>query len=262
MPPRKIAPRGQTITPTPRCPITIVPASHQRSTAPPVVWLSDSDTQEALSRTQSPRRYPRAMSTPQPTSKTSSATLQGSSTNLVPQTPSTLMHSSLPLDSPLGNLKASNTSVATLHAADTAASTLRSRYTAQTIPDNSAGPSSSPGPEATDLAKPGPSTSESLVQAKPAQPTVQDDVESQTSSSPSAGASGRHRKALARYDSPIRHSVKEVEESVATSPSTGQFGGSSPVTAKRRFIRRNTEGFVQSCSSTSRHSPKEIVFKE
>ena len=155
MPPRKIAPRGQTKTSTPRFSITIVPASHQRSTAPPVVLLSDSDTQEALyRRTQSPRRYLRAKSTPQLASKTSSAPLQGSSTNLVPQTPSTLMHSSLPLDSPLRNLNVSNTSVATLPAADTAAvptPILRSRYTAQTIPDNSAGPSSSPGPEATEV---------------------------------------------------------------------------------------------------------------
>ena len=155
--------------------------------------------------------------------------------------------------------------VATLPAADTAAvrtPTQRSRYAAQTIPDNSVGPSSSPGPEAAELAKPGPSTSESLVQANSAQPSVQDDVESQTSLSSNARDSGRHRKAPACYGSLIRHSVKEMEEKVATSPSTGQVGGSSPVTPKRLFIRRNTEDFVQSGSSTGRHSPKETVFKE
>ena len=70
MPPRKTAPIGQTTAPTQRCPITIVPASHQRrSTAPPVVLLSDSDSQEAVSRIQSPRRSPRAMSTHQPATR-------------------------------------------------------------------------------------------------------------------------------------------------------------------------------------------------
>ena len=70
MPPGKTAPIGQTTTPTQRCPITIVSASHQRrSTAPPVVLLSDSDSQEAVSRTQSPKRSPRAMSTHQPATR-------------------------------------------------------------------------------------------------------------------------------------------------------------------------------------------------
>ena len=64
MPPRKLAPRGQTVTPTQRCPITIISAPHQRSAAPPVVILSDSDNHESLSRTRSPRRSPRARSTP------------------------------------------------------------------------------------------------------------------------------------------------------------------------------------------------------
>ena len=140
------------------------------------------------------------------------------------------MHSFLPLDSPLGGLNASNTSVVTLPAADTEALrnfTLRSRYIAPMVPDNSAGPSSSPGPVMTEIAKTGPTTSRSLKQANPTQPTVQDDVELQTSSSSSARASGRNRKAPARYGSPIRHSVKEMEEGVATSQSSGQVGGSS-----------------------------------
>ena len=54
LPPRKIAPRGQITMPMERCPISIVPAPFKCTVEPPVVLLSDSDTQEATIRTQSP----------------------------------------------------------------------------------------------------------------------------------------------------------------------------------------------------------------
>ena len=77
MSPPKLGRRGQTVTPTQRCPITIIPAPHQRPTAPPVVILSESDKHESLSRTRSPRRSSRAMSTPHQASKSSAALGQG-----------------------------------------------------------------------------------------------------------------------------------------------------------------------------------------
>ena len=81
LPPRKIAPRGQITTRTQRWPISIVPASHKRSADPPAVLLSDSDTQEVISRTQSPRKSPRSMSTLQRTPRVNSASFQGPSSS-------------------------------------------------------------------------------------------------------------------------------------------------------------------------------------
>ena len=204
------------------------------------------------------------MSTPHHASKTSSALCQGSSAMPVPQTPFTFMPSSLPLDSTLDGLNALNTSVTTLPAEDTSAvrtPSQRSRYVAPMTRDKSAGPSSSPGQSATETVKPVPINAGTQKQADPIQSTLQDDVESQISSSSSTRASDRNRKAPACYGSPVRHSVKEVEEGAATSPSTGQVGSSSPVTPKRRFVRRNTEDFIQPSSSSNRQHPKEIVFK-
>ena len=94
------------------------------------------------------------------------------------------------------------------------------------------------------VAKPDLTPSASASQSGPPQSAVKDDVESQTSSYSSARASGRNRKAPARYGSPVHHSVKEVEESASSSPLPGQVGGNTPVTPKRRFIRRNAEDFV------------------
>ena len=67
--------------PTQRWPTSIVPASHKRSADPPVVLLSGSDTQEVISRTQSPRRSPRSMSTLQRTPRVNSASHQGPSSS-------------------------------------------------------------------------------------------------------------------------------------------------------------------------------------
>ena len=75
LPPRKIAPRGQITMPTQRCPISIVPAPYKRTLEPLVVLLSDSDTQEATIRTQSPRRSPGSMSTPNRAARGTSAPL-------------------------------------------------------------------------------------------------------------------------------------------------------------------------------------------
>ena len=111
------------------------------------------------------------------------------------------------------------------------------------IPDTTA-ETSTPGPVTSEIAKPGRTTSESPSHVEPPQSVVQD-VESHTSAS-SARASGRNRKTPARYGSPTRHSVKEVEEGAASSPLPGQVGDSPPVTPKRRFIRRNAEDFAQS----------------
>ena len=90
--PRKLALSGQIVTPTQRCPITIIPAPHQRSAAPPVVILSDTDNQELLSQTRSPRMSPRAMSTPHQTSKSSTMQGQGSSAIQVPKYPQLFIH--------------------------------------------------------------------------------------------------------------------------------------------------------------------------
>ena len=131
LPPRNIAPRGQITMPTERYPFLIVPTPHVRSADPPVILLSDSDTQEALSGTQSPRRSPRSISTPQRVPRISSALLQGPSAQHVPQTPSTPSYPPLPSDSTMGGLDASNNSVVTLHAIDTVVTrtpTLRSWY--------------------------------------------------------------------------------------------------------------------------------------
>ena len=117
------------------------------------------------------------MSTPHEASKTAAQLCQGSSARFVPQTPSTFMPSSLPLDSNLDGPNASNISVATLPAEDTSAvrtPSLRSRYVAPMTPDKSAGPSSSLGQWATETVKPVPTQK----QADPIQPTVQDDLES------------------------------------------------------------------------------------
>ena len=146
----------------------------------------------------------------------------------MPQTPSTFVP-----------LNASNTSVATLPAEDTSVvrtPSLRSRYVAPVTSDKSAGPSSSPGQSSPETAKRIPNNAWSQTQADPIQPTVQDDVESQVSSSSSIRASNRNRKAPARYGSPVCHSVKEVEEGVATSPPTGQVRSSSPVTPKQSDV--------------------------
>ena len=110
---------------------SIVPASHKRSADPPVVLLSDSYIQEAISRIQSPRRSPRSMSTPQRAPRVTSTLFQGPSAEHVPQTPSNPLYPSLPSGSPMGGLNASNRTVATLSATDTAVArtpTLRSRY--------------------------------------------------------------------------------------------------------------------------------------
>ena len=119
LPPRKIAPRGQITMPMERCPISIVPAPFKLTVEPPVVLLSDSDTQEATIRTQSPRRSPRSMSTPNWAARGTSAPLQVPSAHYVPQMPSTPLYPSLPSDSPLGGLTVSSSSVTTLTATDT-----------------------------------------------------------------------------------------------------------------------------------------------
>ena len=181
------------------------------------------------------------------------------------QKSSALVPSSLPLDSTIDGLNASNTSMATLPAEDTSVvrnPSLRSQYVAWVTPDTLAGPTSSPGQLVPESVQPIPTDVGPQAQADTKKLTVQDDVESQVSSSSSTRASNRTRKAPARYGSPVGHSVKEVEEGVATSPSTGQVDSSCPVTPKRRFVRRNTVDFIQPSTSSARQSPKEIVLKK
>ena len=270
----KLAPRGQIVTPTQRCPITIIPAPHQRSAAPPVVILSDTDNQELLSQTRSPRRSPRAMSTPHQTSKSSTVQGQGSPAILVSKVPSTLQPSSVPLDSTIDSLDASNTSMATLPAEDTSATrtpSLRSRYVVlappkqlvseKSSPDQLAGPSCSSQQVIPQTVNPTSTDIDPQTKAAQIQPVTQDDVDSQVSSSSSTRAPKRTRKAPARYGSPVRPSVTEVKENVATSPSIGHVAGGSPVTPKRRFIRRNTEDFIQPSSSSARLSSIYLVSK-
>ena len=203
-----------------RCPISIVPAPLVRSADPPVVLLSDSDTQEALSRTQSPRRSPRSMSTSQQVPRVSLALLQAPRAQHVPQTPSVQppLYPTLPSELPMGSLDASNSSVATLPNTDSVVArtpTLRSQYAVPLVQDTTA-ETSTLGPLTSEVAKPGLTTVTSSTNVEPPHSAEQDDVESQTSSS-SAKASGRNRKAPARYSSPIRLPVKEVEESAASS---------------------------------------------
>ena len=165
--------------------------------------------------------------------------------------------------------------MATLPAEDTSATrtpSLRLRYVVPASPKQPVSEKSSPdklagssclsqqvmpqtvNPTSTDI--------DPQTKAAPIPPVTQDDVDSLVSSSSSTRASNRTRKTPARYGSPVRHSVKEVEENVTTSPSTGHVAGGSPVTPKRRFIRRSTEDFIQPSSSSARLSPKEIVFKK
>ena len=151
----------------------------------------------------------------------------------------------------MGSLDASNSSVATLPNTDSVVArtpTLRSQYAVPLVQDTTA-ETSTLGPLTSEVAKPGLTTLTSSTNDEPPHSAEQDDVESQTSSS-SAKASGRNRKAPARYGSPIRLSVKEVEESAASSAMPSQVGDSSPVTPKRRFIRRNSEDLAQSSLST------------
>ena len=89
-------------------------------------------------------------------------------------------------------------------------------------------------------------------------PEETDDKQSQTSLSSLARASGRHRKAQARCGSPVRHSVKEVEESA---PTLSKPNVELSPTPNRRFICRNIESFAQQAASPKYSSPEDIVFK-
>ena len=161
--------------PTQRRPISIMPAPYKRTVEPPVVLLSYSDTQEATIRTQSPRRSPRSMSTPNRAARGTSAPLQVRSARYVPQMPSAPLYPSLPSDSPMGGLTVSGSSVATLPATDTAVSrtpTLRSRYAIPVAPDTPAETPITDHPVPSGVAKPDLALSGSASQSGPPQSAV------------------------------------------------------------------------------------------
>ena len=133
------------------------------------------------------------MSTPHQASRSSAELGQGSLAMRVSQKSSDFVSSSLPLNSTIDGL---NTSTATLPAEDASVvrtPSLRSRYVAPVTPDTSAGPSFSPGQLAPETVQSTPTDVGPQAQADPIQPTVQDDVESQVSSSSRTRASNRTR---------------------------------------------------------------------
>ena len=92
--PRKVTPKGSTSTQFPRCPLSILPATHKRTADPPVVFLSDSDTPDVA------RQTPRNKSTPRRAARVSSAPRQSPAAQDVVQTPSNPLYSSLSKTTP------------------------------------------------------------------------------------------------------------------------------------------------------------------